>query len=108
MKKYLIKGNYNNDGTKGLIQEGGTGRKNAVEKMLEGIGGRVESFYYAFGDADLYMIAELPDDISAASVALKVNAAGLVRIAMTILLTPEDIDEAASMKSIVYRAPGEN
>ena len=106
MKKYLIKGAYNSDGTKGLIQEGGSGRKTAIEKMLAEMGGKLESFYYAFGENDVYLVAELPDDISAAAVGLRVNAAGLVRISMTVLLTPEDID-AASRKSVTYRAPGE-
>ena len=105
MKKYLIKGAYNSDGMKGLMSEGGTGRKNAIEKMLGAIGGKVEAFYYAFGDADVYLIVELPDDITAAAVGLRVNAAGLVRISITILISPEDID-AASGKSVNYRAPG--
>jgi uncharacterized protein with GYD domain len=105
MKKYLIKGAYNSDGMKGLMSEGGTGRKNAIEKMLGAIGGKVDAFYYAFGDADVYLIVELPDDVTAAAVGLRVNAAGLVRISITILISPEDIDAAAG-KSVNYRAPG--
>ena len=105
MKKYLIKGAYNSEGMKGLMLDGGTGRKKAIEKMLGAIGGKVEAFYYAFGDADVYLIVELPDEITAAAVGLKVNAAGLVRISMTSLISPEDIDTAAG-KSVNYRAPG--
>ncbi|HTE26730.1 GYD domain-containing protein [Flavitalea sp.] len=105
MNKFLIKGVYNSDGMKGLMQEGGTGRKNAIEKMLAAIGGKVESFYYAFGEADVYLIVELPDEIAAAAVGLKVNAAGLVRISMTGLISPDDID-AATKQSVNYRAPG--
>lgn len=107
MKKYLIKGTYTGDGTKGLIQEGGSGRKMAIEKMVATMGGKVESFYYAFGEHDVILVVELPDDISAAAVGLRVNAAGLVRISMTVLLTPEDID-IASKQSVSYRAPGAN
>jgi uncharacterized protein with GYD domain len=107
MKKYLIKGAYNSDGTKGLIQEGGSGRKAAIEKMLEGMGGKMESFYYGFGEEEVYVIVELPDDISATAVGLTVNGAGLVKISMTILLTAADLD-AASKKSVSYRAPGKN
>ena len=66
----------------------------------------MESFYYAFGEHDAYIISELPDDISAAAVGLRVNSTGLVSISTTVLLSPEDID-AASKKSINYRAPGE-
>ena len=106
MKKYLIKGTYNSEGTKGLAQEGGTSRKHAVEKALAAGGGKLESFYYAFGQDDVYLIAELPDDISAVAVGLRVNSSGLVRISTTPLLTPEDIDEA-SKKSVDYRGPGQ-
>lgn len=105
MKKYLIKATYNADGTKGLMQEGGTGRKNAVEKMVNDMGGKVEAFYFAFGEEDVFIIAELADDISAASVGLRVNSAGLVRTSTTVLLSAEDVD-AASKKSVTYRGPG--
>lgn len=105
MRKYLIRGTYNADGTKGLIQEGGSGRKNTISKLLADMGGKVEAFYYAFGEDDVVLIIELPDDITAAAVALRVNAAGMVRISMTVLLTAEDVDEATK-KSVNYRAPG--
>jgi uncharacterized protein with GYD domain len=105
MKKYLIKATYNAEGTKGLIQEGGTGRKNAVEKMVSDMGGKVEAFYFAFGEDDVIIIADLADDISAASVGLRVNSAGLVKTSTTVLLSPEDIDEA-SKKTVSYRGPG--
>ena len=106
MKKYLIKASYNANGVKGLIEDGGTQRKLVVQKMLAGLGGKMESFYYAFGEHDAYIISELPDDISAAAVGLRVNSTGLVSISTTVLLSPEDID-AASKKSISYQAPGE-
>lgn len=105
MKKYLIKATYNADGTKGLMQEGGTGRKNTVEKMVADMGGKVEAFYFAFGEEDVFIIAELEDDIAAASVGLRVNSAGLVRTSTTVLLSAEDVD-AASKKSVTYRGPG--
>jgi uncharacterized protein with GYD domain len=106
MKKYLIKASYNANGVKGLIEDGGTQRKLVVQKMLAGMGGKLESFYYAFGEHDAYIISELPDDVSAAAVGLRVNSTGLVSISTTVLLSPEDID-AASKKSISYKAPGE-
>lgn len=106
MKKYLITGSYNANGVKGLAEDGGSQRKLAVEKMLTDMGGKMESFYYALGDHDVYVIYELPDDVAAAAVALKVNASGMVSISTTVLLSPEDID-AASKKSVSYRAPGQ-
>jgi uncharacterized protein with GYD domain len=105
MKKYLIKASYNANGTKGLIEDGGSKRKSEIQKMLEGVGGKLESFYFAFGEHDVYVIMELPDDISAAAVGLGVNSSGLVSVSTTVLLSPEDMDKA-SKKSISYRAPG--
>ena len=107
MKKYLIKGNYNSDGIKGLLKEGGSGRKSAIEKMIVGMGGKVESFYWALSEEVAYVIIELPDDVSALSVVLTVNSAGIGNITMTSLLSEADIDEA-SKKSISYTAPGKN
>lgn len=106
MKKYLIKACYNANGVKGLISDGGSKRKTEVQKMLAGLGGKLEAFYYAFGEHDAYITCELPDDISAAAVGLRVNSAGFVSISTTVLLSPEDID-AASKKSVTYRSPGE-
>jgi uncharacterized protein with GYD domain len=106
MKKYLITASYNSDGVKGLIEDGGSQRKVAVEKMLTGLGGKLESFYYAFGSHDVYVISELPDDISAAAISLRINSTGLVSTSTSVLLSPEDIDVAVK-KSINYRAPGE-
>jgi uncharacterized protein with GYD domain len=106
MKKYLVKACYNANGVKGLIADGGTKRKTEVQKMLAGLGGKLESFYFAFGENDAYITCELPDDIFAAAVGLRVNSAGLVAISTTVLLSPEDID-AASKKSVGYRGPGE-
>ena len=106
MKKYLVKASYNANGVKGLLEDGGSQRKSVVEKMMEGMGGRVESFYFAFGEHDAYITVELPDDITAAAAVLRVNSTGLVSISTTVLLTPEEID-AASKKSVSYRAPGQ-
>jgi uncharacterized protein with GYD domain len=106
MKKYLIKASYNSNGVKGLLQDGGSKRRSEVQKMTEAVGGKLESFYYAFGEHDAYLVVELPDDIAAAAVVMRVNASGLVSISTTVLLTPEDID-AAMKKSVAYRAPGE-
>jgi uncharacterized protein with GYD domain len=106
MKKYLITASYNANGTKGLLADGGSRRRAEVQKMLTGIGGKMESFYFSFGENDVYIVAELPDDASAAAAVLRVKATGLVSISTTVLLTPEDID-IASKKSVSYLAPGE-
>jgi|SRR3990172_3239161 len=105
MPKYLTIASYTTEGTRGLLKEGGSARRAAVEKLLGGLGGKVESFYYAFGDADVYVITEAPDNVSVAAVSLAVNASGAVSAKTVVLLTPQEMD-AAAKKSVEYRAPG--
>jgi uncharacterized protein with GYD domain len=105
MAKFLIQANYNGEGVKGLLKDGGTGRRAAVDKLMESVGGKVESFYYGFGDTDAFVIVEAPDNVTAAAVALTVGASGLVDLKTTVLMTPEEVDLAAK-KSPAYRAPG--
>jgi uncharacterized protein with GYD domain len=76
-----------------------------VDGMIKGLGGSLEGFYYAFGEDDVYAIAELPDNVTAAAVSLAVSAAGAARSNVVVLLTPEEVD-AATRKSVGYRAPG--
>jgi uncharacterized protein with GYD domain len=105
MAKYLIKASYTLEGTKGLLKEGGAARKAVVQKMVGGLGGKLEAFYYAFGEPDVYSIVELPDAASIAALSLTENASGAVRLTTTPLLSAEEID-AACQKSVNYRAPG--
>lgn len=106
MAKYLIKASYTAEGTKGLIKGGGgTARRAAVQQLMQGLNGKLEAFYYAFGDADAYVIVDAPDNVTAAAVSLAVNASGAVTTQTVVLLTPEEIDQAAK-KTVAYRAPG--
>ena len=106
MPKYLIQANYVGEGLKGLLKEGGSSRRAAVEKLFGSVGGRIETFYYAFGDTDLFIIADVPDNVSAAALSLTVNAAGAATARITVLLTAEEID-AAAKKTPTYRPPGQ-
>ena len=105
MPKYMFQANYVGEGIKGLLKEGGSSRRAVVESLFKSLGGTVESFYYALGDTDLYVIAELPDDATAAAGALTVAATGTVTLKTIALLTPEQLD-AAAKKTPHYRAPG--
>lgn len=105
MAKYLIEASYTTEGIRGVLKEGGSSRTAAVEKMIAGLGGRMESFYFAFGSDDVYVIADLPDNTAAASVGLTITASGAVRTKTVVLLTPEEIDRATH-QTIDYRAPG--
>ena len=91
---------------RGVISEGGTGRRDAVAKLAEGLGGKLECFYFAFGDDDVVTIIDFPDNESAAAVSMTIGASGLVSIKTTVLLTPEEVD-GAGRKSVAYRGPGQ-
>lgn len=105
MPKYLIHANYVGDGFKGLLKEGGSKRRLAAEAAVKSVGGTMESFYYAFGATDAYVIVDVPDNASMAAIALMISSTGLVSIRTDALLTPEELDQAAA-KSPTYRAPG--
>jgi uncharacterized protein with GYD domain len=105
MPKFMLKATYKVDGVRGLMKEGGTGRRTAVKKLIESMGGTLESFYYAYGEDDAVLIVDMPDPKAALGLTLAVNASGAVRLTTIPLITPEDID-AASKTSVIYRAPG--
>lgn len=106
MPKYLIQASYVGEGLKGLLKEGGSSRRAAVEAVIKGMGGTLESFYYAFGEDDVVVIGDFPDNAAAAAFSLAVNASGAVKARMTVLMTPEEIDEAVK-KTVAYRPPGQ-
>ncbi len=105
MAKYLVKASYTAAGAKGLASEGGVSRRKRVTEMLETMGGRMEAFYYAFGETDVYAICELPDNASAAAASLAINASGAVTAAVVPLISPEEMDRAAKL-SVRYFPPG--
>jgi uncharacterized protein with GYD domain len=103
--KYLIEGSYSAQGAEGVRSKGGSSRRDAVAEMVSGLGGQVESFYFAFGASDVYVTVDVPDNEAAAAVALAVNASDAIAIKTVVLLTPEEIDAAAE-RSVGYRPPG--
>jgi uncharacterized protein with GYD domain len=105
MAKFLVRASYTKESGKGLQSAGGTSRRDAVAKMAEGLGGSLESFRFAFGETDAYVVMDLPDNKTAAAASIAVNASGGATSDVVVLLTPEDIDAAAKM-SVEYRPPG--
>lgn len=105
MAKFLIKASYTTEGAKGVQSAGGTSRRDAVATMADALGGKLESFYFAFGATDAYVVLELPDNQSAAAASMAVNTAGAATSEVVVLLTPGDIDAAAKL-SVDYRPPG--
>jgi len=105
MAKYLMQVSFTKEGVKGLAKEGGTKRHQAVEQFFAGAGGKLEALYCAFGDTDVFAVADFPDNVSAAAISLAANAAGAVDAKATVLITPEEMDQAAQ-KSQGLRPPG--
>ena len=106
MPKYLVQGSYSDQGLKGLLQEGGSKRREAVEQLTKGMGGRLEAFYYAFGNDDFVIIVDLPSNVDASALSLAANASGAVESRTTVLITPEEIDQATK-KTVNFHPPGE-
>ena len=106
MPKYLLQASYTTEGLKGLLKEGGSKRRAAVEETIKGLGGKLEAFYYAFGKHDAFVIVDLPDQVSATAAALVVNASGAAHVRTTVLITPEEVDQATK-KTVHYRPPGQ-
>jgi len=105
MPKYLLEVTYTADGVKGLIKDGGSKRRTAARTLVESLGGKVEAFYFAFGKTDAVVIADFPDQAAAAAASLTIAGTGAVRGDVTVLLTPEEIDQAVK-KSGSYTPPG--
>lgn len=105
MPKYLIEAKYSPEGARGVAEKGGTARREAIAQAFEALGGSMECFYFAFGDADVYVIGELQDNQAATALALAVNSDGRASVRTTVLLTPEEVDSAAQV-SVQYRPPG--
>jgi len=106
MPKYLLQVNYTAEGAKGLIKDGGSARRAAAQKAAESVGGKIESFYFAFGSTDAFVIADMPDHASAAAIVLAVGASGGASARTAVLMTPEEVDQAVR-KTPMYRPPGQ-
>ncbi|MFQ5897065.1 MAG: GYD domain-containing protein [Candidatus Methylomirabilia bacterium] len=106
MPKYLFQASYTAEGAKGLLKDGGSKRRAVVDDLTKALGGRLEAFYYAFGETDVFGIIDAPDNVTTAAVSLAVNASGAVHVKTTVLLTPEEMDQATK-KTISYRPPGQ-
>lgn len=105
MGTYMYEVSYTQSGIQGVVKEGGSSRANFIGKLIEGAGGTMRSFHFAFGDRDVIIIADFPDHASAASIPIAASASGAVSVKTTVLLDPETID-AAAQRDTGYRPPG--
>jgi uncharacterized protein with GYD domain len=105
MAKYLVVASYTTEGIRGVKANGGTARRQAIEKTVASLGGRVEAFYFGFGSEDAFVLLDLPDNTTAAAMGLAVGASGAASTRTVVLLTPEEIDKASGL-GVDYRPPG--
>lgn len=105
MPKYLVQASYSPEGVRGLLKDGGARRREVVDTALRSIGGSLESFYFAFGSDDVVVVFDAPDNTSAVAFSLAVNAAGATAARTSVLLTPEEMDEA-TRRTVDYSPPG--
>ena len=105
MPKYMITATYTSEGAKGLLWDSGTKRREAAEQAIKSVGGTMDSFYFAFGGVDAYIIIDAPDHATVAAASVAINASAAVRAETIVLLTAEEIDKAIK-KNVTYRAPG--
>jgi uncharacterized protein with GYD domain len=106
MPKYLLKVRYTGDGIQGVLRDGGSARRAAAQDLAKSVGGSIESFYFAFGEEDAYVICDLPDNRAAASIALTVSATGRLAVTTVPLLTVDEIDAIAAGNKLTYTPPG--
>ena len=105
MPKYLLQVSYTADGAKGVLKDGGSKRRAAARTLVESLGGKLESLYFAFGMTDVFAIADLPDNSAAAAASLTLASTGAATNKVTVLLTAEDLDQAVK-RTASYTAPG--
>jgi uncharacterized protein with GYD domain len=105
MPKYLLQVSYGADGAAGVLKQGGSARRAAAARVVASAGGTLEAFYFALGDTDAFVIADLPDNTSMAAISLMIKASGALAPVTTALLTPEEVDAAVRMTP-EYQAPG--
>ncbi len=106
MPKYLVSGTYSPEGLQGLQKDKASGRRRVLKKAIAGMGGKLESIYFSFGGDDVYVTADMPNNISAAAISVAASASGLVTVTTTPLLTVDEMDEALALTT-GYVAPGE-
>jgi uncharacterized protein with GYD domain len=105
MPKYLLEASYTSEGAKGLMKDGGSKRRHAAEQAIASAGAKMDSFYFAFGDTDAIVIVDAPDHATIAAASIAINASGAVTSRTTVLITPEEMDQATK-KTVKYTAPG--
>jgi uncharacterized protein with GYD domain len=106
MSKYLVRVSFKSEGIRQVLTKAkASGLRGAVGKLVEAAGGKLEAWYFAFGEDDVIALLELPDNVAAASLSVAANAAGFINLHVTPLLTVDEMDKAIE-KSAGLPVPG--
>jgi uncharacterized protein with GYD domain len=105
MAKYLFQITYTEAGLQGVLKEGGYKQREILETAIRSLDGWLEVMYFSFGEVDIYIVTELPDNVSASAFSMIASSAGAARVKTIVLISPEEI-EKATKKTINYRPQG--
>ncbi len=106
MPRFLVIARYEAQGARAVMAAGGTARRSAFAHAVLDLEGRLESFDFALGDADVYAVVELPDSAAAAALSLTITGGGVASVRTVPLLTPEEVDRAARLHPDYPAGPG--
>ena len=107
MPYYMYQGSYASE-TWARMSKSPENRETAIRAVMEKNGGKLLCLFFTFGADDVIAIAELPDNIKAAALAVAVTGTGGYRnFRTTPLLTAEDAMEAMRQSGQAgFRAAG--
>ena len=77
MAFYLARAKVSQEFMEALVQRP-EDRLVSTTKLMQGIGGRLHYYFFCFGEYDIVLIYELPDNQSAASLSMVMTSAGTV------------------------------
>ena len=109
MALYLFRFGYTPEAWAALIEKPEDRRTTLASRIFGTFGGRLEGFWYAFGEHDGYALVDLPDSVSAAAASAAVAATGSFRrLETTVLITVDEMIEALERAAeFAYAKPGE-
>ena len=78
-----------------------------ISKLIEALGGRLDSIYYTFGEFDGLVIFEGADDETTLAAVIAVHTAGYIKATKTtkLLTMQEAMDAMRKAGSLMYKAP---
>lgn len=108
MPHYLVKASYSSETWAHMAQQPDD-RETEVRALVDGLGGKLEAFYFAFGEVDVYAIVEMPDNVTAGAMAIAASSTGALRaFSTTPLVTPAEAMEAMRRAGkAAYDRPGD-